>query len=150
MPRVKNELKETYEFSCVIEIRMADINIGGHVGNSQMIAITHDARIKLFKELGLVELDLGDGTTGMVVADISANFKAEIFLDDYVIVRSHVGEIEKNGFRLFQCVECNGKAAALIETGIVAFNFEKRKASALPEAFKKRLQGYLNLIPSYK
>ncbi|MCP4163109.1 MAG: acyl-CoA thioesterase [Deltaproteobacteria bacterium] len=144
MPRVKNDLKDIYEFSCIIEVRMGDINIGGHVGNSQMIAITHDARIKLFKELGLTELNLGDGKTGTVVADISANFKAEVFLDDNVVVRSQIGEILKSGFRLFQCVECNGKTAALIETGIVAFDFEERKGTALPEVFKKRLQDYLN------
>ncbi len=144
MPRVKNDLKDTYEFSCIIEVRMGDINIGGHVGNSQMIAITHDARIKLFKELGLNELDLGDGKTGMVVADITANFRAEVFLDDHVVVRSHVGEIWESGFRLFHCVECNGKIAALIETGIMAFDFEERKGTTLPEAFKESLQDYLS------
>ncbi len=144
MPRVRNEVQKEYEFKCKIEVRMNDINMGGHVGNTQMIAITHDARIKLYKELGISELDLGDGKTGMVVADIAANFKAEVFLDDEVIVRSHIGEIGNTGFRLFHNVESNGITAALIETGIVAFNFKERKAAGLPQAFEERLQNYLN------
>ncbi len=144
MPRVRIEVQKDYEFSCNIDVRMNDINVGGHVGNSQMIAITHDARIKLYKDLGLSELDLGDGKTGMVVADIAVNFKAEVFLDDNVVVRSHVGEVGSKGFRLFQRVECNGKTASLVETGIVAFNFKERRASVLPEEFKERLQDYIS------
>ena len=143
MPRAVNEEQAVYEFSCNIKLRINDINFAGHVGNSQMIAIAHDARISLLKDLRLLEQNLGDGKTGIVIADITANFKAEIFLRDTVTVKSHIGETGKSGFRIFHRVESNGGVAAFIETGIVAFDYVQRKSTQIPEEFFEALNNYL-------
>ncbi len=139
MGRVRNKIHAEYEFSCNIELRVGDFNYVGHVGNSQMIGIVHDARIKLLKSLGLSERNLGDGKTGLVIADITANFMAEVFPNDIVIVKSHIGEIGKSGFRIFHCIMNNQNTAALIETGIVAFDYKDRKRTKIPIEFLEAL-----------
>ncbi len=143
MPRVSNKVQKSYEFSHIIEICDDDINIGGHVGNTQMIDLTHDARLSMFKELGIVDLDLGDGKTGIVVADISANYKAEVFLNDVLDIKCHIGEMSDKSFRMFHCLEKKGHVAALIEIGFVAFDFKDRNVTSIPDVFKKRLADYL-------
>ncbi len=145
MGRVRNELQDKYEFSCAIELRVSDFNFAGHVGNSQLIGLVHEARIKLLKQLGASEKNLCDGKTGLVIADITANFKAEVFPNDIVSVKSHLGEIGEAGFRIFHCVTANQKTAALIETGIVAFDYQKRQRSKVPDVFLKALSQYESL-----
>lgn len=142
MARVRNELQKDYEFSCDIELRVGDFNYVGHVGNSQMIGIAHDARVKLLNELGVSEQDLGNGRTGLVIADITANFKAEIFPGDQVAVKSHIGDIGESGFRIFHCITANQTTAALIETGIVAFDYQERKRAEIPGTFLDALALY--------
>lgn len=142
MARVKNELQSNYEFSCDLDLRISDFNIAGHVGNSQMVGLVHEARIKLLKELGASEFNLGDGKTGSVIADITVNFKAEIFPDDIVSIKSHIGDIGETGFRIYYCIESNGKPAALIETGIVAFDYKERKRAAVPKELLDALAAY--------
>ncbi len=143
MGRVKNEKQAKYEFSCNIELRVGDFNYVGHVGNSQMIGLVHDARIKLLKELGVSEKNLGDGKTGLVIADITANFKAEVFPGDIVAVKSHIGDIGETGLRIFHCVTNNQNTAALIETGIVAFDYQERKRASIPKEFLDALMAYI-------
>lgn len=140
MGRVKNELQAEYEFSCDLELRVSDFNYVGHVGNSQLIGIVHEARIKLLKELGASEQNLGDGKTGLVIADITANFKAEVFPGDSVAVKSHIGDMGETGFRIFHCITASEKTAALIETGIVAFDYQARQRAQVPEGFLEALK----------
>ena len=135
MGRVRNELQDEYEFSCAIELRVGDFNYVGHVGNSQLIGLVHEARIKVLKQLGASEQNLGDGKTGLVIADITANFKAEVFPNDIVSVKSHVGDMGETGFRIFHCITANQKTVALIETGIVAFDYQTRQRVQVPEGF---------------
>lgn len=146
MPRSQNKLQESYEFSCEIPLRLSDINFAGHVDNARMISLAHEGRAKAFNALGMTEIDLGDGRTGILVADITANLKAEIFLDDEVVVKTHLGEIGEKSLRTFHCIEKNGEVAALIESGLVCFDYIDRKVSAIPERFREKLGQYLKQI----
>ena len=143
MARSQNELQNVYEFSCEIPLRISDINYAGHVDNSRIVSLAHEARAKAFFELGFSEIDFGDGKTGMVVADITANLKAEIFLGDKVVIKTHIDEMGEKSIRVFHCVEANGQVAALVESGLVAFDFKARKVSAIPEIFREKLSAYV-------
>lgn len=138
MPRIKLALKEEYPFTCEIQVRVGDLNYGGHVGNSEMVGILHDARVALFRSMGVHEGDLGDGKTGIVMDDLVVNFRAEAFLGDNLTVGCAFGEVGEAGFRIHYHVTCSGKTVAVAETGLVAFNYAARRIAFLPAVFKAK------------
>ena len=135
MSRIVLTELQSYEFNWVMDVRISDINYGAHVGNSQMIGIVHDARIRMLQELGATEGDLGDGRTALVIADIGANLKSESFLGETLTVESHIDDIGDKGFRVFHRVSSGERLVALVETGIVALDTVKKCVGPLPEQF---------------
>ncbi|HOP64702.1 MAG TPA: thioesterase family protein [Spirochaetota bacterium] len=142
MPRVKLNELENYRFKTEQVITIAYLNPAGHVGNSQMADLVHDGRIALLKELGLNELNIGDGKTGMIMGDLVINFKTEIFLGEKVVIEADISEMENKGFRFFYRISKEGKTAALAETGYVTFSYEDRKVCEVPGVFIEKLNSY--------
>ena len=50
MARIKLTLPENFNFSTNIEVRITDINYGGHLGNDSVLEIIHEARIRMLAE----------------------------------------------------------------------------------------------------
>lgn len=139
MKVVLQEQKE-YEFTYKLEAQIGHLNYSGHIGHDAVIAMVWEARVHLFRLLGLTELDLGDGETGIIMSDLVVTFKEEAFLFEEVTVESHVGEITGTRFRLFHRISKAGRPIALMETGFAAFNYNLRKAVPVPKTFLKALE----------
>ena len=142
MPRIKLTEKETYRFKHEHIVKISNLNQAGHVGNAQMADLIHDGRITLLKSLGLNELNLGDGKTGIIMGDLVINFKSEIFYDDKILIESDIAEIEENSIRFCHRISKNGKTAAVAETGFVAFDYSQRKIAKITEIFLQKLSQY--------
>lgn len=142
MPRVKLTELENYRFKTEQMITIAYLNPAGHVGNSQMADLVHDGRIHLLRTLGLSELNLGDGKTGLIMGDLVINFKTEIFLGEKVLIEADISEMENKGFRFFYRISKEGKTAALAETGYVTFSYAERKVCEVPSVFIEKLDSY--------
>ena len=139
MPKIKLKKQEQYEFEYKTTIQVTQINYGGHLGNDALVSITHQARVNLLKELGFTELDLGDGETGIIMADLAVNYLGEAFMFDELTVYSHVDEISSHSFRVFHNITKEDKSIALAETGIIAFNYKDHMISEIPEIFINKL-----------
>jgi acyl-CoA thioester hydrolase len=139
MPRIKLAEQEVYEFRSSIQVRPQDVNYGGHVGNDNLISLVGAARARLFHSLGVSELDLGDRQTGIIITDLVANYKAEAFMFDELLVESHLDEFTEKGFRMFHRVRKDTKLIALVETGFVTYNYASRETSPVPASFLQRL-----------
>jgi acyl-CoA thioesterase FadM len=140
MPRIKLKKLDRYDFIYEREIKVGDINYGGHLGNDSIVTITHEARLDMMRRMGISELDLGDGKTGIIMADLAINFLGEGFMFDKLIIESAIGEIGNSGFRVFHYFHRGDDAVALAETGIVAFNYSERRVARLPEVFVKAVE----------
>ena len=140
MPRVKLKKKDIYEFEYNTQIKVRDLNYGGHLGNDALVGILHEARVDLFHLLGVSELDLGDEATGIILTDLSVNYLGEGHLFDALTVFSHIGEIGKTGFRIFHYMANGDKTIALAETGIKSFDYKTRRVVSNPECFINRLK----------
>jgi len=136
MPRVILEEQKAYEFSFDIQVRVSDINAAGHVGNSEMVALVHEARSQFFIAMGMSELNLGDSEHGIILADLLFNFRAEAFMGDVLVIKCHIGDYSEKGFRIFYRVSRRGDIIALAETGSVVLNYKERKPSFVPKIFK--------------
>jgi len=143
MPRVKIEEHARYPFAIELDVRVADLNYGGHLGYERLLALAHQARVRMFERLGATELDLGDGATGIVAADVAVAYQSEAFLNDVLVFELKPVEIGLVAFRLAHRVlhKGTGRKVALIEIGFVGFDTRRRAPGRLPDAFVAALRG---------
>ena len=90
--------------------------------------------------MGFTELNLGDDKTGIIMSDIAVSFKSEGFLLDDIVVFSHIDEMTDATFRVYHKVMRGETVLALAETGIVAFDYDKKSISDIPKCFIERLE----------
>ena len=81
--------------------------------------------------------------TGMIMADVAIEFKSELFYGDVVIAFVTAGEVSKIGFELLYKLEkeAGGKKilVAKAKTGMICYDYEKKKIVAVPEEGKQKL-----------
>jgi acyl-CoA thioester hydrolase len=136
MPRIHISLPSTILFTAEVQVRISDINYGGHVGNDSILTIMQDARLLFYRARGFKNEISFEGTIGQIIADASVQYKAESFLGDQLLVNVFVDDITKYGFdMLYQIINKeNGKEIARGKTGIVCFDYQKRKVAPIPES----------------
>ena len=145
MARIKLQLPRHFSFSCLIPIRITDINYGDHVGNDTILSIIHEARVQFLQELGYSEMHFAGA--GMIMADAALEFKSELFYGDAVIASVAVGEISRIGFELFYKLETTRKTdnkkilVAAARTGMICYDYDRKKIVNIPEEAKNRLLG---------
>ena len=141
MARVKLTPLDHYQNIYETTVEVTDINYGNHLGNDALVGIIHRARVHFLHWLGASENDLGDGKTGILLADLIVNYREESFLFDKLSVESSIGEVRSKGFRMFHKITAEqGRLIALVETGLVAFNYQKRKVARVPESFVSKIR----------
>lgn len=142
MPRIKLKELERYGFSTTLTVRVSDLNYGAHLGYDRILTLAHHARLVLFEDWGVTEMDLGDGSTGLVAGDAAVNYMGEGFLHDELVIEIQPIEIGSMGFRLAHRFSRNNDRAdvALAEVGFVGFDYESRRPHPLPIPFADKLK----------
>jgi acyl-CoA thioesterase FadM len=142
MARIKVDLPENYSFSVAIPIRITDINYGGHVGNDAILSLVHEARMLYLKTLGYTELDFGG--LGLIMADAAIEFKTELFYGDPLTISLACGDFTRIGFDIYYRLAKNTGdrtvLAAAVKTGMVCFDYERKKVVALPDEVRVKLE----------
>lgn len=140
MPRIKIELPEKFIYKTEIPIRITDINYGGHLGNDSVLSIIHEARVRFLKHLGYSESDVE--RNGIIMIDAAVQYKSEGFYGDQLMIDVAVTDFTGIGCDfVYRVTNKNSKKEiAIAKTGIVFFNYEKRKTAPVPEKFKKKIE----------
>lgn len=140
MPRIKIEIPDKIIFSTEIPVRISDINYGGHLGNDSLLSIIHEARVRFLYHLNYSESNV-EGV-GIIMIDSAVQYKAESFYGDVLLV-----EITINDFTAIGCDfvyritnKNTSKEIAIAKTGVVFFNYEKRKTVPVPPEFKVKIK----------
>lgn len=132
---------EQFRFTMPYEVRVADVNYGGHVANSAVLNFFQDARLKFLAELGpFSEMEIGDGC-GLILPEAHVYYRAEMFLHDCLTIGVRASEIKRSSFVFEYRIERDGKLTVEGSTNMVAFDYQKRKVGRLPQAFKEALVG---------
>jgi acyl-CoA thioesterase FadM len=141
MPRIKLNPLPHYPFAVEIGVRITDCNYGGHLGNDRLLALIHEARVAFLQHHGYSEMDCGG--VALILADVVINYKNEAFPGDVLVFEVAAGEPTRNGFRLFFRVtrKNDGAIIALVENGMVCFDYRERKIQPLPETVRRTLTG---------
>ncbi len=143
MARPRMHLPEEFPFSCFIPIRITDLNYGGHAGNDTILSLVHEARMQWLQNMGYSEMNFAG--VGMIMADVVIEFKNELFYGDTVIASVARGEVSRVGFELFYKLEKEkaGKRliVAIAKTGMICYDYEKKKIVSVPEIARDKLTG---------
>lgn len=137
MARVKLTLPGKFIFETDIPVRITDINYGGHLGNDSVMSLIHEARVRFLAEHGYTELDICGA--GLIQSDAVIIFKSEAFYGDTIIVKVAVGDFSSTGCDFFFLLEnkVDGKLVAQAKTGIVFYDYKRRKPLRVPDDFMK-------------
>ena len=140
MARVKLAMPGEFLFETEIPIRITDINYGGHLGNDSVLALVHEARVQFLAQYGFSELDVGEGA-GMIQADAVIIFRSEAFYGDVVQIKVTVDDFSATGcdFLFLLSNKESGKEIARAKTGIVFFDYEKKKLLKVPDSFRTKI-----------
>lgn len=143
MARIKVALPQQFTFSTNIPIRITDINYGGHLGNDALLSIIHEARLQFFHSLGYTEMDM-EGT-GLIMANVAIEFKAEAFYGETLLVSVTASDFTRAGFDLVYLLEKRQNDTTIIvaiaQTGMVCYDYTSKKIAALPSNALAKMQG---------
>ena len=134
MPRVLLEPRTRYAFSVDLTVRTTDLNYGGHLGNDRLLSLVHEARVAFLAAHGWTELDCGGAA--LILGDAAVVYRAEAFAGDVLRFEVAACEPGRAGFRLAYRVTrpADGALVALVENGMVTFDYEARRIRPLPPA----------------
>ena len=142
MARVQVEIPESFVFQTDLAIRVSDLNYGGHVGNDSILSIMQEARVLYYRSLGFnSELSFA-GSVGQIITDAVIQYKAESFFGDVLSISIAVANFNKYGFDMIYLLtnQDTGKEVARGKTGIVCFDYAKRKIASIPDALLQQLK----------
>jgi acyl-CoA thioester hydrolase len=139
MSRIRIQLPQSFSFSTSIAIRITDVNYGGHVGNDAVLSLIHEARMQFLRHFNFSEMNFGGA--GMIMADVAIEFKAEAFYGDVLKVYVTAINTGKVSFDMYYKLtkEQDDKEVivALAKTGMVCYDYDRKKIVAIPEGASK-------------
>jgi len=137
MDRVNINLPEEFEFCTELEVRMADVNAGGHLGNHCLIALLNEGHLKYMQFKGFPEL-LVDGRA-MINADLAVVYKSEMFYGNVLAIEVAAANFDKYGLDILYRVtnRSSGKVSAVAKMGMLFFDYAERKIAEVPQRFRQ-------------
>lgn len=135
MARIKIDMPDNLIATVMVPVRITDINYGNHVGNHAFVMILHEARMQWLQNHGYTELNI-EGI-GMIMGDLTIEFKNESFYPDQVEVAIHAAEISKVSFELYYRLSVQRQNEKILlanaKTGMVCYDYAAKKVAGIPE-----------------
>jgi acyl-CoA thioester hydrolase len=142
MARIKIDMPSTFSFTTQIPVRITDINYGGHAGNDSFLALIHEARMQFLKKYNYAELDIAG--IGLIMSDVGIEFKDELFYGDTAVISVTAVNFTRAAFDIYYKLEKEAgskvKLVATAKTGMVGYDYSKKKIAALPDEIRITLQ----------
>ena len=141
MPRTKLLLPENFNFSSNIPVRITDLNYGGHVGNDSILSLIHEIRVQFLRHHSYDELNLAG--VGLIMADVTIEFKHELFYGEILRASVAAAEFSRVGFDLYYKLEKQtGEKWVSVthaRTGMVCYDYSLKKIAGVPKEVCSKL-----------
>jgi acyl-CoA thioester hydrolase len=135
MPKTKLLLPDHFAFSVEVPVRITDLNYGGHVGNDSILSLIHEIRVQFLRHHGYGELDLAG--VGLIMADVTIEFKSELFYGDELRASVAAAEFSRVGFELYYRLEKKSGEkrvpVAFARTGMICYDYTQKKIVSVPK-----------------
>jgi len=140
MPRVKIQLPNSFIYRTKLNIRVSDLNYGNHLANDAVLRLVHEGRVLFYRHLGFHDEKNIFGC-GVIMADAAIQFLREGFLGDELTLDLGIDEISASGYDLiYRLTNQHNQVVALVKTGMVCFDYERRKITRVPDAFLEAIK----------
>lgn len=138
--RIKLDMPQNYNFRTELTVRVTDLNYGGHVGNEMILVYAQQARTEWFRQWGYSELDVAG--KAIIMTDAAVVYQAEIYEADVIEIEVGIKDRSRLGFDLYYQMtnKATGKQVARAKTGILCFDYDKRKVAPIPAVFVEQLE----------
>lgn len=146
MPRNKLTLPEHFTFTTDVPVRITDLNYGGHVGNDSILSLIHEVRVRFLRHHGYQELDVAG--VGLIMADVTIEFKSELFYGETLRAAVAAAEFSRVGFDLYYKLEKSAEPPSAAQkwvpvsyarTGMVCYDYKLKKIAAVPKEVCSKL-----------
>lgn len=135
MPRVKVEIPEHFDFAMEMDVPIAFINRGNHLGNDSLVSCLNEAR------LAFMRARFGDPYTvdgaAMINADLAIEYRSEAYHGDRLRIEVAANDFHKFGCDFVYRVSCipDGRVVAVAKTGMMLFDFDRKALKVAPPDF---------------
>ncbi|MGE3174977.1 MAG: acyl-CoA thioesterase [Planctomycetota bacterium] len=132
MARLELTLPAQLPFATELDVRVTDMNYGGHLGNDAMLSLIHEARFRFFRHHGMSERDAGGAR--LVLADVAIVYRKEAFAGDRLRFEVGIGDTARVACDLCYRVTrpADAQLVAEAKTGLVFLDPETRRPIAVP------------------
>lgn len=124
-----------------LRVRATDLNYGRHLGHMELIGLVHEARMRLFRDLGVEEFDV-DGL-GLVVTELQATYLEEAFGGQTLRVETGLVETGRSvvHFRSALSDHTSKSLVAVVDVGGVFVDHWTGKIRTIPPAIGALIGG---------
>ena len=138
MTRIKLQVPDKVIYETVITVRITDINYGNHLGNDALVSILHEARMQWLASMNYSELNFAG--TSLIMCDLAIEYKNEGFYKDELVIKISIGDVSSVGFEIYYHIfNQHNKEIAKAKTGMICFNYEIKKMTAVPDFFLQQI-----------
>ena len=132
-----------YRHVLPITVRTRDIDAWGHVNNAVYFTYLEMARLDYFREVLLHNQTLRRlSSIGIILAEVSCQFKQPVFFGQPVLVGTRVVEIGNSSFHLEHRIEADGQLAALGKAVSVHYDYETGMSVPVPDRLRVRVDAF--------
>jgi acyl-CoA thioester hydrolase len=118
--------------------RFGDLDPMGHVNNAVYLAWIESARIEFLRSLGLFDQPDPAGMA-MILARVEVDFRSPVGFGEEIEVGVRVARVGNKSFQLEYELHADGRLAAEARTVLVAFDYDSREPTRVPEAWREAL-----------
>jgi acyl-CoA thioester hydrolase len=128
------KLPDKFDIAFDFDVRMSDVNAGGHVGNHCLVAMLNEAHWRFMKAKGFPDL-----LNAFIVVDLAVVYRSESFYGDVLQIEVAAADLNKYGCDIVCRVtnKTQKRVAAVAKMGMFFFDYKTRKKAEMPETFKK-------------
>ncbi|WP_439506976.1 thioesterase family protein [Sediminibacterium sp.] len=135
MNRIKINLPNQFNFAIQMQIRVTDLNYGGHVGNDTILSLLQEARQQFLQSKGYEELKVA--SYGLIMADAMVEYKRELNHKDSIKIEVTASDFDKLGFDLYyKVLIVNTEEEVLAvkaKTGMMLYDYHAKKKVSLSD-----------------
>jgi acyl-CoA thioester hydrolase len=136
-------MMEEFKFFAQLEVRISDINYGGHLGNDRFLSLCQDARIQYLKQFGYSEAHIGS-QIGLIMLESHLFYIKQVSLGEVLCVGVRIGEIKSRKFTMeYNIHRLSDKMnVAYGHTIMTGFDYEQQKIVQLPVEFIDKIKAF--------
>jgi acyl-CoA thioester hydrolase len=123
-------------------VRFGDLDAMRHLNNVVFLRYFETARIAFLRELA-PEHDPSNpeaGAFGLIFAECSISYRSPVHFDEEVAIGCWVGEVRRSAFQVRFEMRVEDRLAAEGHGWLVGFDYDRQRASRLPEDLTAALE----------